>query len=658
MSDKRQPTPSPIGLALVTGGCLWATVRYWPGPYADDTHLLLWGLAAILALVGCLRMLPAVVPKLGNLLRLLRALRRDDTTRGSAGWLSEREARAARLHRRRRGSRLIGLMGRTPLWLDTETAHLILGPAGSQKSTSAILNILAGCADSALINDVKGELFEQTATLRALLFGHRAIKIDPKDPAGSAKINPLDFIIAHIEAGSPEALTLVRGMVLQLYPEPSGDSDANKFFRDGTRLLLVSVILAVAVVLPPEHRTLATVYRALGDMDVLHDLLTAAMKSEALGGEVADMATSTHASAFGEDGAAKTFEQFRIGAVQAMEAFGPGNYLAAITSETTFSFADLKSEKLSVYLIIDFANKDVLGKFSGLMQWLAAYQLVGVGNTKPVLFVLDEFCNTPLYVLPTILTLLRTYGVKCILATQDLDDIVRVYSKHALETVLSETDIKQFLGGIRSQTTLEYLSKYLGEYSETTPSYSLGRDGVQESLARTNRRLMTEDELRRLPDGAQIVLKGNHKPALLRRIQIFAVSPWRRQIGTNSLYGGTRKLLPVELRIGWLSTRVTAAGRRAYVRITREMATRKQPSRWRLVGPLLGALAPTPAMLVLALLALGVWQLGAPNLRWEYAYRGARDAPISFVWCRYVGPTSPGVVWRDDCPLILWRKTW
>lgn len=77
----------------------------------------------------------------------------------------------------------------------------------------------------------------------------------------------------------------------------------------------------------------------------------------------------------------------------------------------------------------------------------------------------DECCNSPLHNLPTVLTLLRSYGVKYIAATQDLDDFIRVYGKHALETILSETDIKQFLGGIRSQTTLDYLSKYLGDFT-------------------------------------------------------------------------------------------------------------------------------------------------------------------------------------------------
>ncbi|MEM9099038.1 MAG: type IV secretory system conjugative DNA transfer family protein [Pseudomonadota bacterium] len=149
-----------------------------------------------------------------------------------------------------------------------------------------------------------------------------------------------------------------------------------------------------------------------------------------------------------------------------------------------------------------------------------------------------------------------------------LDDvpIVRVYSRHALESVLSETDIKQILGGIRSQTTLEYVSKYCGETTEVVSSFSLGADSVQESLSQTGRRLITEDELRRLPAEAQIVLHSNLKPMLCKKVQVFAVANWRRRITPNSLYGGRSKLLPVEVRVGWFGARVTAVGQRAYIK--------------------------------------------------------------------------------------------
>ncbi|MCA8883376.1 MAG: type IV secretory system conjugative DNA transfer family protein [Rhodobacteraceae bacterium] len=657
MSKQQNAPDSPVARLLVTIaiGCgLWT----WPLDSLYDPVLRgVWYFGAFCCAVGILKSLPARGDGgglVGNLFRLIRAFGKDDS-KGSAGFMSEREIRKVRLHRRKKGSRFAGIVGNTALWLWTETHHLIVGPAGSAKTSAAIINILMGSPESALINDIKGELLEMTARHRAKAFDHGIKVIDPKNPEASIKFNPLDDIVAAIEQGSAAALTKSRGIALQLAPNPQGGGGQNEIFYQGGRNLIVTVILAVCVALPPEHRNLATVYRALSDMDVLHDLLQAAAKSSALNGEIADMARSAHTQAFGDDGNAKTFESFRINAALALEGFGPGNYLAAITSETTFRFAELKERKISLYIKIDYANAKVLGGLSGLVQHLAAEAMVEAGNNKPVLFCLDEFTNAPCHKLAEILTLLRSAGVRVVMACQDLNDIERVYSKNDLETVLSEAHIKQFLS-VRSKKTLEWLSAMLGEYTETVSSFAMGRDGAQESLARANRRLLTEDELRRLSPDAQIVLYGNHKPILAKKVQVFAISNWRKTVGINTAYGKKRKLLPVEVRLRWWGTEVTPRASRAYARIQRDLF-RRRGQKGRFWRHLLGGLSVSP-LLIIALIAVGLLQgQGLPNLRWEYGYRGAAHVqPRSYVWCRYVGPTSPGTINGPNCPLILWRK--
>ncbi len=397
------------------------------------------------------------------------------------------------------------------------------------------------------------------------------------------------------------------------------------------------------------------VFRALSDMTILHDLLDAATKSPALRGEIADMARSLHQQAFGDDGSAKTFESFRTNAIIALEAFGPGNYLAAITSETTFHFRDLKKHKVSLYILIDYANAKVLGSFSGLLQHLAAEAMVEEGTNTPVLFCLDEFTNQKCAVLASILTLLRSAGVRVVMATQDLNDIERVYSKNELETVLSETEIKQFLGGIRSKKTLDWLAAYLGEMTDTTSSYAIGREGPQESLNRVNRKLLTEDELRRLPKEAQLVIFGNHKPMLAKKVPVFAVSPWRHAVGINTAYGPKRRLDAVEVYIRWWGTFVTPRAARAYRRMLRNLH-RKRSQIGLFLGQLFGGITLLPLAVVVLIGAVVLSGPGLPNLRFEYGYAGsAQERPRHFIWCRYVGPTSPGVIFGPNCPLILWR---
>lgn len=645
MSGKADQRPPLFLPAAVLAAVVYAGLWLWPGPAGAVPLKVLAGLCAVLAIVGTFTVARSAFWWAADFRRYLKALGGDET-HGDSDWLSEREARKAGLHKRKRGARFAGVLGRTALWLWTETHHLIIGPAGSSKTSAAILNFLASIPESCLINDTKGELCEVTARMRAKIFGHRIVKLDPTDP-NSEQVNALDFIHELVSQNLPEALTLLRGMVLQLYPEPPQEGP-NKFFRDGTRRALAAVIMAVVVVCPPTKRTLATVYRAFSNSDLLHDLLMQAGSSELLNGEVADMAEDLHRMAFGDEGAAKTYEQFRIGALQALDPFGPGNYLARITAATTFSFTELKTSKVSCYLIVDYTNKDTLGKWSGLMQWLAAYQLVRVGNNQPVNFILDEFCNAPLHKLPDILTLLRSYGVKCVMATQDLADITRVYGKDALETVLSETDIKQFLGGIRSKSTLDYLAAYIGNTTINAPSFSFDESGVRESIGRIAQPLQSADKIRRLDQDSQIILFRNLKAILDRKVPVFAVSPYRKQIGVNSMYGKKRRLMPVMVRVGLFGTTVTRRGR--YV-------VRRRSLVWPVMSYALRHMMPPPAVFLAAVAAIGIWAEGFPHLRVRYAYSGSMGHPTRYHWCEYLGP-EPFKVTGGDCPIVVFRKTW
>lgn len=656
MQNPSSTPPLTLRLFLIAA-IAWALWSYPIGPYAPPLHKGLWWFGALCVALGSVQCLTALQGGVKHVQTLWRAWG-PQATHGTAAWMTEREARQSGLHKPRPGSRFMGTIGGTAIWLWTETHSLILGPAGSQKTTAAIMNVLMGSPESALISDIKGELWQTTSAHRAKAFSHRCVRFCPTDPEHSVKINPLDTIAKLVEADDPAALTKTRGMALQLLPDPQGGGGQNQVFYQGGRELVVTAILAVVVVLPPEHRTLAMVYRALSDLDILGNLLETASQAPAMSGEIADMARAKHAGFFSTDSGSNTAESFRTNALLALEAFGPGNYLAALTATSTFDFADLKTSKVSVYIVIDYANIEVLGKFAGLLQFMATQDMVAAGDNTPVLFVLDEFCNAPLHTLPKILTLLRSAGVKCILATQDLDDIARVYSKHALETVLSETDIKQFLGGIRSKTTLAYLASYLGDYSEMAVSYGFGRDGVQENLNRTGRKLANEDELRRLAKGAQIVLASNLRPILAKKVQVFAIAPWRRQIGVNLGYGSKRKLLPVEVSLGWRGARVTRHGAKLAREIARATIRPGVNRIRRLLGYGLERLL-TGTGLLTALVVLGlVYSLGLPNLRIEHAYRNAQPTPGQILWCRYVGPTSPGFVRWAHCPPILWRKTW
>ena len=642
--QKQSPSDRPglIGSTILSAGFAYGAYYFWPGTYSPDWMKLLAGALALGAAAHGMHAFSVGLGFLREFARYYRAIS-DGSSHGTSAFLTEKDARRAGLHIRKPGSRFGGVIGNTAIWLTTQTHMMVIGPAGSSKSSTVYMNELAGNDQSAIVVDIKREFYETTAELRRKKFKHRVMVLDPMSK-DTHYLNPLDYIFMFFEADDPAALSLARGLALQLYPEPA-EEGANKFFRDGTRLMIVVLTLSVVAVCPEEHRNLTTVYRALTNEAFLNELLMQAGRSSKFKGEIAQMADDLHRMAFGEDGSAKTFEQFRIGAMQALEAFGPGNYLSNITSKTSFSFADLKKEKITVYLTVDFANKDVLGKWAGLMLWIASDQLVRANNNIPVVIYHDECCNSPLHSLPTILTLLRSYGVKWLGGTQDLEDFKRVYGNAAYETILSETDIKVFLGGIRSPSTLEFLTKYLGDITTGSASFAFNDDGVKESVSHTARALLKPDEIRRMRKDAQLIFYGNFKPILARKVQVFSIQPWRMELAPNSMYGGKRYLKPIEVIVMRRKSKVTRRGRFPLPRVRK----------WPLLASYFAShLSKTALILTSALIATGL-VLGTPHLRLKYSFYGSYSNPGPKFDCHYIG-LERFTLDGPNCPFIVFRK--
>ena len=118
---------------------------------------------------------------------------------------------------------------------------------------------------------------------------------------------------------------------------------------------------------------------------------------------------------------------------------------------------------------------------------------------------------------------------------QDLSAFERVYGKTALETLLSETEIKQFLPGQRSPKTLEIIVKMLGDQSVMVASLSRQQTNIQEQMSEVERPLMTTDEIRRSPYGLLLVRQS--PPALIEPVSYAAIHPWRKQAGINPFHG-------------------------------------------------------------------------------------------------------------------------
>ncbi|QEW21467.1 Conjugal transfer protein TraG [Marinibacterium anthonyi] len=639
-----KPGAGLIQKLLVTTALGYGLYHSWPyvqpGSFGPEWWLYAWAAGALvfgIGVSGVVAELMAATLKLGRIFRALRPKRSE----ASASWLTVKQARKAGLGQAK--GLFLGILDGQPLFIDTCVHGLLCSPARKGKTTGFVMAAL--CHDigtSRIVADMKGELAAQTAQLIEERHGQPVIIVNPghKFGLGNAGYNPLQILLDDLACASEDVIADAWSLAFQLVPPPPG-GERDPFWPNGTRKLIVFVVVALCVLREETEANLPGAFTVLGDNGAFVELLKEARDSAALGGELATLARNIAATARAN---IKHFESFREGAVQALVAFGPSGRLAPSMTHCDFRFADLKREKTTLFLVCDYSRMDVFAPWLGLLIWAALKELVRSDNAVPVQFLLDEFTNYRLPGLPNALTALGGYGVRCWMVVQELEEIARVYGREAMATILSQTDVKQFFG-VSSLETARLVSQMLGEEEVSSESFGLGATPGETpslSIGKSRKPLLTPDQIRRLSDDEQILFIKNLRAARVMKAGYHEVMPWRMQVANNPLHGGTRYLGKIKMRIRRGRAVSARAGKRAITR-----------SRRPVLRPVLTALAgtvPATPLIVIGALAFVVSTFGTPHLLWEYTR--------SHSYCRYLGlpVVSEGFEASGYCPLIMWRK--
>ena len=376
--------------------------------------------------------------------------------------------------------------------------------------------------------------------------------------------NPLDIIVDDLfrPGGLRDVPDDSRGLCLQLYPEPAETQGDNTYWREGGRdgMGIASVIVCM---IDGYDATLSAVAMMQQDRDQFerhlrwvvgvdlegHPLPDGPMPMEHTDWaqlhdveDIADFAHYVRARAANwlalmTTPDSKTFDSFISGAQQALAPFAFGR-LAPAMRRSTFSMNDLKEgdKPTNLFIVADASRMDSYKAYIGLIQWCAMTAIKRhPDKARPVYFIMDEATNYKIHALESLLTWGRSYGLRLHLIFQDLSAFERVYGKQVLETLLSETEIKQFLPGQRSPKTLALMEKLLGEQSVMAASFSAKHEGMSEQTSESGRALMTADEIRRSPHG--LLLVRRLPPIRIDPVSYAEVSPWRKQADINPFHG-------------------------------------------------------------------------------------------------------------------------
>ncbi len=480
-----------------------------------------------------------------SLIRLRNiAMRRDamaaTTQRGSASWATSKDLKRAGLYKTSGVFLGCDTAGR-PLFFEGETHGLTLAPAGSGKTIGFSIAALCNLFLSMVVSDFKGTLAVMTKSVREKQFRHAVFCVNPAHLYAHllgtpARYNPLQILVDDwlMQERNKDLIADAQSIALQLCPEPQATGE-NTFFRNGSRKIIVFVLVYLIVFHGVAKATLSEVLSLLRNVKKLIEACEVTMASPILNGELADMAAELHYKLTAQD--TRQVDSFLEGAVQALASFSASGWLAESTSACDFRFKDLKENPATIYLVADPTKMKVFAPWMGLMGWAAITELTRCQNTKPVFFLLDEATNFRIENLSNSLTGLREFGIRVWFVIQELEEYARVYGRESLETLLSQTEVKQIFGASGAKTC-ELISRMLGEQTIKSLNVNLGRtryDPIVQSVSEQARRLLTPDEVRQFTD--TILFIRNLPPIHAIKTGYHEVKPWSDWVAANPLFG-------------------------------------------------------------------------------------------------------------------------
>jgi type IV secretion system protein VirD4 len=376
---------------------------------------------------------------------------------------------------------------------------LIVGPTRSGKGLLATSQLLTW-QHSVIVNDIKGDLFSQTAGYRATLGPVYVL-----DPTGVGhRLDPL--------AGKTSEDDLFSSAARLLYHSDEGDG---AIFTQRATVMLTQVLLAAR----QEHAAPLPYVRSL----IRAGLSAAAARLNSLAPQ---LATQFLDIAYEE---ANLTDKFLLSAWGTLTA-----RLRPLLTETVircFAGSDVRPAELMqgekpVSLYIRWPERDLLA-LSPLVRlvWgslidelIATYDQAAGENCKPVLMLVDEAGRAAIPSLAEHATTVVGRGISLWVAIQSLSQLEAVYGK-ARAQVLRDNMETQIYYRPTDLTTANYLEERLGERSAYAHS-TTEREGTETSQGHAERAipLLSSQEILQLRDRDIIGFHRHLPPFRLRRI--------------------------------------------------------------------------------------------------------------------------------------------
>jgi len=419
---------------------------------------------------------------------------------------------------------LLGRWERRVLGRDDDRHVVTIAGSRAGKSSTVLIPNLRRYPGSVVVLDPKGELARATAAQRKAM-GQRVFVLDPFGETGMpmASHNPFaELGYGKAEHIAADAAQIADALIIGNQRDPHWTDSAKNLVRG-----IVLHLLSTA----PETMTMRELRRTLSSTPAeLEKLFTEMVASTAFDGVVANIG----AAFLGKQESGGKELQGILSTAQ--EQTAPLDDVVRITTRSDFKLADLRSGKLSIYLVLPGMRMGTHYRWLRLVvqQALAAMERAPVPRgALPVWFVLEEFpALGHMRSIEMAAGLMAGFGVKLWSVLQDLTQLQTHYAK-SWETFLGNAGVIQAFGNA-DITTTEHLSKMLGstqvlerqDVRVSGGSMAHGDLGRREHLRSV--RLLDPYEITRWfsrDSGRQLVLVPGRPPIYMQRLKIERADP-------------------------------------------------------------------------------------------------------------------------------------
>ena len=356
-------------------------------------------------------------------------------------------------------------------------AHMFcVAPSGAGKSQSLAIPALLEWPHSAIVLDVKGELFFHTAGYREKELGHKIYRFDPSDPKGH-KFNPLSFI-DNDQFAIEQSVTDIVDVII-----PIPDDVREKFFLRAARQIL-SVAIHYLVwqspsVTPPMRHLVKLCY----DVSLFHEALEKIVsldidKQNGLPDSIRNIANGLRAQFFAPDSHTETDLESQPQLNRAGQSvwaelanqISPLNseQIKAVTKTTDWTPSSLRAGKTTVYVTLPPSAK---GQYRAIMALVLNAHLGQLLNelpdhdSPPILILLDEMPQLGhMRAIEQVIDLGRGYGLLLYGFSQRRSQIKKAYGDDS--DFLGTFEVRAYMNPSPEDGTADMLSKAIGERSK------------------------------------------------------------------------------------------------------------------------------------------------------------------------------------------------